>query len=79
MLSSKTVTSRFCIAPLDVIKIRLQLQVSSIADPHQTTTTTTTRPKYHGALSTFKTILREEGITVRLPPHHHLPYIPDTH
>lgn len=56
--------SRFCIAPLDVIKIRLQLQVSSITDP---LSSTTTRPKYPGALSTFRTILREEGITVRIP------------
>lgn len=47
---------RFCVAPLDVIKIRLQLQARSHAssDP----------PLYRSTLSTFRTILKHEGITV---------------
>ena len=48
-----------------MIKIRLQLQVSSVTDP--LSHPHTIRPQYTGALSTFKTILREEGITVLLP------------
>ncbi|PYI18109.1 mitochondrial thiamine pyrophosphate carrier 1 [Aspergillus japonicus CBS 114.51] len=53
--------SRFCIAPLDVVKIRLQLQIHSLSDPisHQHVT----GPIYKGTLSTMKSILREEGIT----------------
>ena len=42
-------TSRFCIAPLDVVKIRLQLQ---------------SRPKtYFSSLHAVRTILAQEGIT----------------
>lgn len=54
----------FCIAPLDVLKIRLQLQSHSLSDalstPHQ--------PKRFppSTISTFKNILRHEGITVRM-------------
>lgn len=49
------------IAPLDVIKIRLQLQIHSLSDPlsyrglHG--------PVYKGTLGTLKQILREEGLT----------------
>ncbi|KAL3467324.1 mitochondrial carrier domain-containing protein [Aspergillus heterothallicus] len=53
--------SRFCIAPLDVVKIRLQLQIHSLSDP--TSHAHITGPVYKGTLSTIKTILREEGIT----------------
>jgi solute carrier family 25 thiamine pyrophosphate transporter 19 len=54
--------SRFCVAPLDVIKIRLQLQVHSLSDPlsHRGVT----GPTYKGILGTLKSILRQEGITV---------------
>ncbi|KAL0254303.1 mitochondrial thiamine pyrophosphate transporter [Diplodia seriata] len=54
--------SRFVIAPLDVIKIRLQLQVHSLSDP---TTHPSARggPIYKGTLGTLKHILREEGVT----------------
>jgi solute carrier family 25 thiamine pyrophosphate transporter 19 len=51
----------FVIAPLDVIKIRLQLQIHSLSDPlsyrglHG--------PVYKGTLGTLKQILREEGLT----------------
>ncbi|KAL4874035.1 mitochondrial thiamine pyrophosphate carrier 1 [Aspergillus spectabilis] len=53
--------SRFCIAPLDVVKIRLQLQIHSLSDP--TSHAHLNGPVYKGTLSTLKTILREEGIT----------------
>ncbi|KAL6234773.1 mitochondrial thiamine pyrophosphate carrier 1 [Aspergillus navahoensis] len=53
--------SRFCIAPLDVVKIRLQLQIHSLSDP--TSHARITGPIYKGTLSTIKTILREEGLT----------------
>ncbi|TKA71651.1 hypothetical protein B0A49_04295 [Cryomyces minteri] len=48
-------------APLDVIKIRLQLQIHSLTDPlsHQGVT----GPIYKGTLGTFKSIVRSEGIT----------------
>jgi solute carrier family 25 thiamine pyrophosphate transporter 19 len=54
--------SRFCIAPLDVVKIRLQLQVHSLSDPasHQSVQ----GPIYKGTLSTMRAIMRQEGITV---------------
>lgn len=54
--------SRFCIAPLDVVKIRLQLQIHSLSDPasHHSVK----GPIYKGTLSTMRTIMRQEGITV---------------
>jgi solute carrier family 25 thiamine pyrophosphate transporter 19 len=51
----------FVIAPLDVIKIRLQLQIHSLSDP--TSYRGVNGPVYKGTLGTFKQILREEGIT----------------
>ena len=53
--------SRFCIAPLDVVKIRLQLQHHSLSDP--SLSPNPKRPLYNGALSTLLTIARQEGIT----------------
>ncbi|KAF1969872.1 mitochondrial deoxynucleotide carrier [Bimuria novae-zelandiae CBS 107.79] len=53
--------SRFVIAPLDVIKIRLQLQVHSLSDP--LSTRGINGPTYKGTFGTLKYILREEGIT----------------
>ncbi|KAF2467478.1 mitochondrial thiamine pyrophosphate carrier 1 [Lindgomyces ingoldianus] len=53
--------SRFVIAPLDVIKIRLQLQVHSLSDP--LSVRGVTGPVYKGTLGTLKHILREEGLT----------------
>ncbi|KAK3066042.1 mitochondrial thiamine pyrophosphate transporter, partial [Coniosporium uncinatum] len=53
--------SRFVIAPLDVIKIRLQLQVHSLSDP--LSIHGIIGPTYKGTLGTLKHILREEGIT----------------
>ncbi|KAL4799899.1 mitochondrial carrier domain-containing protein [Aspergillus venezuelensis] len=52
--------SRFCIAPLDVVKIRLQLQIHSLSDP--SLSPRPNGPVYKGTLSTLKTILREEGL-----------------
>lgn len=49
------------IAPLDVIKIRLQLQIHSLSDP--TSYHGVNGPVYKGTLGTFRQILREEGIT----------------
>ncbi|KAF2132518.1 mitochondrial thiamine pyrophosphate carrier 1 [Dothidotthia symphoricarpi CBS 119687] len=49
--------SRFVIAPLDVIKIRLQLQIHSLSDP--------TNPHgrlTHSTLGTLRQILHEEGL-----------------
>ncbi|OGE47442.1 hypothetical protein PENARI_c044G02851 [Penicillium arizonense] len=53
--------SRFCIAPLDVVKIRLQLQIHSLSDPisHQGVD----GPVYKGTLSTMRAIVKQEGIT----------------
>ncbi|KAF2674548.1 mitochondrial deoxynucleotide carrier [Microthyrium microscopicum] len=53
--------SRFVISPLDVLKIRLQLQIHSLSDPLN-------RPNgragaYSGIYRTVTQILREEGIT----------------
>lgn len=55
--------SRFCIAPLDVVKIRLQLQIHSLSDPlsHRDVK----GPIYKGTISTLVAIARQEGITVR--------------
>ncbi|KAF2199953.1 mitochondrial thiamine pyrophosphate carrier 1 [Delitschia confertaspora ATCC 74209] len=54
--------SRFIIAPLDVIKIRLQLQTHSLSDP-LSLPTIRGGPIYSGTLGTLKSILREEGLT----------------
>ncbi|KAJ6134685.1 Mitochondrial thiamine pyrophosphate carrier 1 [Penicillium sp. IBT 18751x] len=53
--------SRFCIAPLDVVKIRLQLQIHSLSDP--TSHRTVVGPIYKGTLSTLRAIAKAEGIT----------------
>ncbi|KAF2099662.1 mitochondrial thiamine pyrophosphate carrier 1 [Rhizodiscina lignyota] len=53
--------SRFVIAPLDVIKIRLQLQTHSLSDP--LSHNGIIGPVYKGTYRTFRSILREEGIT----------------
>jgi solute carrier family 25 thiamine pyrophosphate transporter 19 len=52
---------RFVIAPLDVVKIRLQLQTHSLSDPlsHRNLNGS---PIYKGTIPTIKHILREEGL-----------------
>ncbi|KAK3984151.1 mitochondrial thiamine pyrophosphate carrier 1 [Cladorrhinum sp. PSN332] len=54
--------SRFIIAPLDVVKIRLQLQTHSLSDP-LTHRDLRGGPIYKGTLPTIRHILRSEGIT----------------
>ncbi|KAK3670574.1 mitochondrial thiamine pyrophosphate transporter [Recurvomyces mirabilis] len=51
--------SRFCIAPLDVLKIRLQLQYHSLADP----LSGPVRRPPSGVLRLARDIFRHEGIT----------------
>lgn len=53
--------SRFCIAPLDVVKIRLQLQTHPLSDPlsHHGIN----GPVYRGTISTLQAIVRQEGVT----------------
>lgn len=53
--------SRFCIAPLDVLKIRMQLQIHSLTEP----LSIPHRPRRlaPSTLSTFRDILRNEGVT----------------
>lgn len=55
--------SRFVIAPLDVVKIRLQLQSHSLSDPLSYEHIRGRGPIYKGTISTFKTILATEGLT----------------
>lgn len=54
--------SRFIIAPLDVVKIRLQLQSHSLSDPlsHRELRGS---PIYKGTLRTMQHIIKHEGIT----------------
>ncbi|RFU33702.1 hypothetical protein B7463_g2619, partial [Scytalidium lignicola] len=54
--------ARFVIAPLDVVKIRLQLQTHSLSDPLSQKNLRGS-PIYKGTLPTIKRILREEGLT----------------
>jgi len=52
--------SRFVIAPLDVVKIRLQLQPHSLSDPLNPLRSA---PAYRGTVATIRHILRHEGLT----------------
>jgi solute carrier family 25 (mitochondrial thiamine pyrophosphate transporter), member 19 len=52
--------SRFVIAPLDVVKIRLQLQPHSLSDP--LSCDGIKGPIYKGVFSTLRAIVRQEGI-----------------
>jgi len=52
--------SRFVVAPLDVVKIRLQLQSHSLSDP---LSVKITGPTYKGTVGTLNRILRDEGLT----------------
>lgn len=56
--------SRFCIAPLDVVKIRLQLQIHSLSDPSSLAADRKgPGPTYKGTFSTMRAIIKEEGFT----------------
>ncbi|KAM0296304.1 hypothetical protein HYE67_009011 [Fusarium culmorum] len=52
--------SRFVVAPLDVVKIRLQLQPHSLPDQ---VAALRNGPAYRGAFATLKHILKHEGLT----------------
>ncbi|KAL6873192.1 mitochondrial carrier [Trichoderma novae-zelandiae] len=52
--------SRFIVAPLDVVKIRLQLQPYSLSDP---LAPLREAPAYRGTVYTLKHILKHEGVT----------------
>ena len=54
----------FVTAPLDIVKIRLQLQVTSRST--RSSTPSVLEPTYKGAVQTFKSILQGEGVTVRV-------------
>lgn len=53
--------SRFCIAPLDVVKIRLQLQTHSLSDP--ISYRGLKGPTYKGIWQSLRTIHTQEGLT----------------
>ncbi|KAI2640758.1 mitochondrial thiamine pyrophosphate carrier 1 [Hypomontagnella submonticulosa] len=54
--------SRFVVAPLDVVKIRLQLQTHSLSDP-LTHVDLRGSPIYKGTIGTFRHIVANEGVT----------------
>ncbi|KAI5283353.1 mitochondrial thiamine pyrophosphate transporter [Ascosphaera aggregata] len=51
--------SRLVIAPLDIVKIRLQLQIHPFAEPQSASAAKT----YNGVFSIIRTIIRDEGLT----------------
>ncbi|KAI0175605.1 mitochondrial dicarboxylate carrier protein [Hypoxylon sp. FL1284] len=55
--------SRFVIAPLDVVKIRLQLQSHSLSDPLSHASLGGGAPVYKGTVRTLRHIVRHEGLT----------------
>ncbi|KAK4174979.1 putative mitochondrial deoxynucleotide carrier [Triangularia setosa] len=57
------VISRFVIAPLDVVKIRLQLQTHSLSDPLSVRPLPPNSPIYKGTFPTLLSIFRSEGLT----------------
>jgi solute carrier family 25 (mitochondrial thiamine pyrophosphate transporter), member 19 len=61
-LTTSNVPPSFVIAPLDVVKIRLQLQTHSLSDP-LSHPTALGGPIYKGTLPTLRHILQNEGIT----------------
>lgn len=56
------VTARFFIAPLDVVKIRLQSQPEPIGRKLGGAGTGVSQPKYRGMLASARTIVAEEGV-----------------
>ena len=61
--SQKLIAPSFVIAPLDVVKIRLQLQTHPGRSTIQHHPPSTQTPLYKGTLQTLLRILREEGLT----------------
>ena len=68
--------ARFVVGPLDVLKIRFQVQVEPILRRHQSqlSSAEAVSSKYTGLKQAAATILKEEGIPVRLTA---LPIQPD--
>lgn len=67
-LSRNTVTKiehRMAISPLDVVKIRLQVQSEPYTLKRMFTSQLKSNIKYSGILQAFKTIIAEEGVRVR--------------
>ncbi|KAK1755337.1 mitochondrial carrier domain-containing protein [Echria macrotheca] len=60
--STAGLISRFVTAPLDVVKIRLQLQTHSLSDP-RSHLDLHGGPVYKGTLPTMRAIIRHEGLT----------------
>lgn len=59
---------RFCIAPLDVLKIRLQLQIHTLPNrSSQASGAAASHLIRRGTIQTFKRILHDEGVTVNFP------------
>lgn len=59
---------RFCIAPLDVLKIRLQLQIHTLPNrSSQASGAAASHLLRRGTIQTFKRILHDEGVTVNFP------------
>jgi solute carrier family 25 thiamine pyrophosphate transporter 19 len=54
---------RFVVAPLDVVKIRLQLQSHSLSDPLSLMKLPPGSPVYKGLVRTARDIIRDEGFT----------------
>ncbi|PKS11997.1 hypothetical protein jhhlp_001293 [Lomentospora prolificans] len=61
--STAGLVSRFVVAPLDVIKIRLQLQSHSLSDPLSLKKLPPGSPIYKGLVRTARDIVRDEGFT----------------
>lgn len=63
--------ARFAVGPLDVLKIRFQVQLEPFQRKGATLLPGQLAPKYTSLAQAFRTIVREEGIQVRfaLPSH----------
>ncbi len=68
--------ARFVVGPLDVLKIRFQVQLEPIARSQgaKSTSQLSMGSKYTGMRQALVTIVREEGIQARFCPH--FQYIP---
>ena len=66
--------ARFAVGPLDVIKIRFQVQLEPIAKRAAGIDPTSLASKYTGLRQALTTIVKEEGIKVRQTVHaKHMP------
>jgi solute carrier family 25 thiamine pyrophosphate transporter 19 len=61
--------ARFIVGPLDVLKIRFQVQTEPVSRRAATATLSGgSLPKYTGIMQALGTIIREEGVVVRMQP-----------